>query len=214
MSSAQWSKVRPRHWSFPCHCRGLHSNLLEWGPVVEKRRQLHRKNRWKLSQWTQKQRTKREACQQHKVWNKWKQKDVYKAEDEGFYVLRRMEVVSSNARLFQTTDTWKTVSNAKRKVSKFFLSCIHSKSLRSVRFFNSSISIQAQQRHFMSNCSCDVVLNACNVQNSPPNKCIPRILFGNYRKEETEHNKQTRMIFLASGSRVKQHMESIAHIER
>jgi hypothetical protein len=24
------------------------------------------------------------------------------------------------------------------------------------------------------------------VQNSPPNKCIPRILFGNYRKEEKE----------------------------
>jgi hypothetical protein len=30
----------------------------------------------------------------------------------------------------------------------------------------------------------DVILNAWIVQNSPPNKCIPRILFVNYQKIE------------------------------
>jgi len=61
----------------------------------------------------------------------------------------------------------------------------------------------------MSNCSRDVELNACNVQNSPPNKCIPRILYMS-ELSKRKHNKQKRIILCNKGKTT--HIESIAYL--
>ncbi len=95
-----------------------------------------------------------------------------------------VDIVLHYKRLSHTIGTWKTVNTAEPSESKFFLVCVQLKSLKSEWFFKITFSIHVQQRHFIWNSLADVILNAWIVQNSPPNKCIPRILFVNYQKIE------------------------------
>jgi len=62
----------------------------------------------------------------------------------------------------------------------------------------------------MSNCSRDVELNACNVQNSPPNKCIPSILDDRSKKKNTTQQNYKKCIFSAKCQK-KRHEKHIVY---
>lgn len=74
----------------------------------------------------------------------------------------------------------------------------------SVRFLNWRLSPHVQQVHFISNEEREVKLKASNVQNCPPNNCIPRILDNIDERQQTnvqigihsEHQARGKRLFL------------------